>query len=148
MPAHTLHKRIGDLLRETFSDNIPILDSACGDDQHIPLFIDEKSRETQYCQVDALSLSDEKDYVRVIIEIEETDRNPVKLFGKLFASTFSKYYIPENAIKPIRISDDFHFIQIVRNYKKAVNGVNAMGKTSPEKLLQLENLRESIKQIL
>ena len=77
--------------------------------------------------MDGIFLNDKKDQVRVIIEIEETGREPLKLFGKLFATAFSNNYIPENTNTPIKISDDFWFIQIVRNYKTPVNGVNAMG---------------------
>jgi len=141
--VHTLHKKIGDLLKKAFPENPPVLDAACDEDQHqhIPLFVSNKSRENQYCKVDALFLNKKKDRVRIIIEIEETERNPIKLFGKLFASNFSRYYIPKES-DPIEMDDNMLFIQIVRCYDVPTD---TMGKTSPEKLQQFKNVRDSIK---
>jgi hypothetical protein len=112
--SHTLHSKVGDILRNQIkneADGISVFcDSDCGGDQYVSLFINEKDRKNRMCLVDAMIAKDNK--VKVIIEVEESDNTPVRIFGKYLASAFSKYYIRGKDKKDI---DDKSvlFIQII-----------------------------------
>jgi len=79
--VHPLHKEIADRLDNILPSNSLVKDEACGGDQRIPLFYDkEKSRATEYCNVDMLVLKENR--VRAIIEIEESNVKPTQICGK------------------------------------------------------------------
>ena len=75
-----LHQKIGAILSDMLKDrkNVVLLrDKACGGNQHIPLFCtSEKSRETEYCNVDLMVLKNNR--VKIIIEIEESNVKPTQ----------------------------------------------------------------------
>ena len=122
MPTHNFHQTIGAVVtKETFPNCDEIVkDSACGGKQEVPLFYTEtKSNETKIAQVDLLIIQNSK--VKVIIEIEESGDLPTKVFGKFFASAFSKYYIhwtKKNV--PVSLSNSTSFIQIMDTSKKSI----------------------------
>ena len=92
---HHLHRKIGAALRNNFYNQDLILDPACDGSQNIPLFLnDDRSNETEICNVDAAIIKDGK--VKVIVEIEESTRTPTQICGKLLTSVLSKYYIHKN----------------------------------------------------
>lgn len=111
---HPLHKVIGDMIQESDFPNCTVIkDPACGGNQNIPLFCSPaKSNQTEYCNVDLLILKDNK--IRVIVEIEEADITPTKIFGKFLTSALSSYFIhrTQNDV-PIRMGDSVSFIQIL-----------------------------------
>lgn len=124
------------------SDCQLIKDDACGGTQHIPLFVSkDKSRKTEYCDVDLLVLKNGK--VRIIVEIEETNIGPTQICGKFLTSALAGYYIHETMNnKPVGMSDSVMFIQILDS--STLNGIEE--KTS--KFSQWENLEQSISHIL
>ena len=138
---HPLHKVIGDIVRESeFPDCTIIKDPACGGKQNIPLFCSSvKSNQTEYCNVDLLILKDDR--IRVIIEIEEADITPTKIFGKFLTSALSSYYIhrTQNDV-PIGMGDWVSFIQILDMSKLEVD------KTA--KFNQWEYIENSIQSIV
>lgn len=95
LSIHSLHRTIGEAVAEAILPPFEVLrDPACGGDQRIPLFSsDEKSRRTEYCNVDLLVLS--PDGIRVIVEIEEANVTPIQVCGKFFASALSRCFIHE-----------------------------------------------------
>jgi len=137
---HPLHKVIGECIDSHTLPNCKIIkDPACGGQQNVPLFCSQnKSNETEYCNVDLLILKDNK--IRVIIEIEETDITPAQICGKFLTSSLSRYFIheSENSI-PIGMSDSVSFIQILNT---------ARLKAGAAKIEQWENLEKSIMNIL
>jgi len=86
---------MGDILRDLLKDEKEIVllrDKACGGNQHIPLFCtSEKSRETEYCNVDMMILKNDK--IKVIVEIEESNVKPTQICGKLLTSALSRFFI-------------------------------------------------------
>ena len=93
---HPLHKIIGSILKHTLSDKgTVILDKACDDKSkhNIPLFLEkEKSNATEITNVDAL-YHDRNYNVKLICEIEESDRTPIRIYGKYFsAAQKAKYW--------------------------------------------------------
>ena len=134
---HPLHKVIGDMLQDSEFPNCTIIKSPeCAGDQNIPLFCsEEKSKATEYCNVDLLILRDNK--IRVIIEIEEADIKPTQICGKFLVSALSYYFIhkTQNDI-PIGMSESVAFIQILDTSKLKVD------KTS--KINQGKNIEKSI----
>jgi len=137
---HPLHKIIGECINSNEFLNCKIIkDPACGGQQNVPLFCSkDKSKETEYCNVDLLMIKDNK--IRVIIEIEETDVKPTQICGKFLTSAFSYYYIHDSENNtPIGMSDSVLFIQIL-------NTSQLKEKTS--KIKQWRNLEKSIKNIL
>ena len=133
---HPLHKIVGDLIDSHKFPNCKIIrDVACGGQQNVPLFCSQnKSNETEYCNVDLLILKDNK--IRVIIEIEETDITPAQICGKFLTSALSSYFIHESENNiPLGMSDSVSFIQIL-------NMSRLRERTA--KLDQWENLEESI----
>lgn len=137
---HPLHHAIGEIIANRgFPDRQVFRDPACGGAQHIPLFISaSKSRRTQYCNVDLLIL--QRNLVRVVIEIEETDIKPTQVCGKFLTSALSSHFIHEvQGNTPIGMGSSVVFIQIVDASKL---------KDRTAKLLQFENLEKSIQGIL
>lgn len=136
---HPLHLKIGDIFQEVFSDSL-VKDTACGGDQHIPLFVStEKSRKTEYCNVDLLVLKDST--VQVIVEIEESNIKPSQVTGKFLSPALSKYYIHRKTqYNPVRMAEDVTFIQFVDTIKLKGD------RTS--KIDQFSNIEESINKIL
>ena len=111
--VHPLHKEIADKLESIFPPNSLVKDEACGGNQRIPLFYDkEKSRETEYCNVDLLVLKENK--IKAIIEIEESNVKPTQICGKFLTSALARYYIHENKEnEPVEMYNCVAFIQIV-----------------------------------
>jgi hypothetical protein len=137
---HPLHQKIGEMLRSASLGSCElVLDPACGGDQNIPLFVREpKSNATEYCNVDVLFLEDGR--VRGIIEIEEANILPTQMCGKLLTSALASFYHHrQHGSRPIPIQDAF-FLQVVDSSKLKGD------KTS--KLVQFENIRESIMNVL
>ena len=138
---HPLHKIIGDIVQDSEFPNCTVIkDPACGGNQNIPLFCtDTKSNETEYCNVDLLILKDDR--IRVIIEIEEADITPTKIFGKFLTSALSSYYIhrTQNDV-PIEMGNWVSFIQILDMSKLEVD------KTA--KFNQWEYIENSIQSIV
>ena len=143
--VHPLHKAIADKLRSIFPPHSLVRDEACGGDQRIPLFYDkEKSRATEYCNVDMLVLKDNR--VRAIIEIEESNVKPTQMCGKFLTSALARYYIHENKEnKPVEMYDYVAFIQIVDSSKLKKNSAKRKQwralERSIQSLLPLRNSR-------
>jgi len=136
--AHPLHKAIADRLESIFPPRSLIRDEACGGDQRIPLFYDkEKSRATEYCNVDMLVLKENR--VRAIIEIEESNVKPTQICGKFLTSALARYYIHENKEnEPVEMHDHVAFVQIVDPSKLKKNS------TKPKQWKALEKSIQSI----
>jgi len=134
--VHPLHKAIADKLRSIFPPHSLIKDEACGGDQRIPLFYDEeKSRATEYCNVDMLVLKDNR--VRAIIEIEESNVKPTQICGKFLTSALARYYIHENKEnKPVEMYDYVAFIQIVDSSKLKKNSAKRKQWRALERSIQ------------
>ena len=137
---HPLHKAIADKIGSVLPLNSLIRDEACGGDQRIPLFDDEKkSRETEYCNVDLLILKDNK--VKIIVEIEESNVKPTQICGKFLTSALSKYYIHDSKRnEPVEMANSVSFIQIVDTSK--------LVRSKTAKFNQWKALEESINRIL
>jgi len=136
-----MHETIGDI----FQDALPprhslIRDKACGGDQRLPLFYTvEKSRATEYCNVDLLILKNNK--IRIVVEIEESNVKPTQICGKFLTSALTNYYIHNSKNnEPIEMGDSVIFIQIVDTSKLVRD------KTS--KFKQWKALEESINKII
>jgi hypothetical protein len=141
--ANVFHKKVGQILQDALpvdSDLTLLLDPACGGIQHIPLFCDsKKSRASEFCNVDALVLKDDK--IKMIIEIEESNVKPTQICGKFLTSALAKYYIHESkGDKPVEMGDKVFFIQILDSSKLA------KGKT--KKVDQWKKLEASINNLV
>jgi hypothetical protein len=81
--------------------------------QNIPLFCStEKSNSTEYCNVDALILLDNK--IKVIVEIEESALGPTQIFGKFLSSAAALCYVHEaDGGQPVHKDEDVLFVQIM-----------------------------------
>jgi len=121
---HSEHKAIADIFENVLSsdDGLQsnyrlIRDEACGGNQRIPLFyVTEKSRATEYCNVDLLVLKDNR--IRMIVEIEESDVKPTQICGKLLTSALASYYIHSSRNnEPVEMGESVTFIQIVDTSK-------------------------------
>jgi len=136
---HPLHLIIGKIInRNKFPGSVIIKDPACGGNQNIPLFCEnKKSNETEYCNVDILILKNSK--IQIIIEIDESTRTPTQICGKFFTSVLSSYYIHnmENN-ENIKMNDSVTFIQVLK----------APEQTSSSRPEKWENLEKSITNIL
>ncbi len=137
---HPLHKTIADKIGNALPPHSLIRDKACSGDQRIPLFNTiQKSRKTQYCNVDLLMLKNNK--IKVIVEIEETNVKPTQICGKFLTSALANYYIhTSEKNEPIGMDDSVTFIQVVATSK--------LVKEKTSKLQQWEVLEESIKSII
>ena len=122
---HPLHEKVGELLKgfiEIKGKDFDIrLDEACEypkseeKKQQIPLFLDEKKRENNFCKVDAMLLEGKK--IAVIIEIEESKSGPTIIFGKYLTTAMSDCYM--RGKDEIKIADkSVRFIQIIDTKKR------------------------------
>jgi translation elongation factor EF-Ts len=117
-----MHRKIGDIFKTALPPDYELIrDEACGGTQRIPLFyVAEKSRKTEYCNVDLLVLKENK--IKIIVEIEESNVKPTQICGKFLTSAFSKYYIHNSANNaPIVMDSSVTFIQIVDTSKLVKN---------------------------
>ena len=145
---HPLHKVIGDTILEAELPGCMVLrDSACGGDQHLPLFCSEfKSNANQYCNADLLILGSdasdpEHEKVKVIVEIEEANVKPVQVFGKFFTCALSPYFIHERKHDaPIPMADSVLFVQILDTSK--------LKKDKTDKVNQWRNIERSIQGVI
>ena len=132
---HNLHRIIGKILTTAFSELEVFKDPACGGNKLVSLFCSKKkSGMTKYADVDIAIIKDGK--VRVIVEIEESERNPVHVFGKFLASALSSYLIKEY---PVEL-DSVLFIQIM-------DTSNLKAKRT-SKLKQFKSIEKSIQSII
>jgi hypothetical protein len=134
--VHPLHKEIADQLENILPPHSLVKDEACGGDQRIPLFYDkEKSRATEYCNVDMLVLKENR--VRALIEIEESNVKPTQICGKFLTSALAKYYIHENKEnEPVEMYDHVAFIQIVDTSKLKKNSAKPKQWKALERSIQ------------
>ena len=140
---HSFHELIGDIISENITGKtIRVLkDPACEPKGHVlPLFYSKgKPREEVFANVDLLVLK--KNEIKVIIEIEESNFEPIHIFGKFFAAAFCSFYSHYTEDKDfIEMADSVLFVQITdtENIK--------IGKT--QKIKQWENIKKSIKEII
>lgn len=140
---HLLHKKIAKCVEEVAGSNFKVVkDVACCGSQRIPLFCDEvRSRDNWLCDVDILIVSDEK--VKVIFEIEESNKMPTKICGKFITSALSKYYIHDAENNAIAMDKKVTLIQIVDTKSN-----NKSGEISPQKKEQLKNIEKAIKNVI
>jgi len=133
---HPLHKEVADKLESIFPPNSLVKDEACGGNQRIPLFYDkEKSRETEYCNVDLLVLKENK--IKAIIEIEESNVKPTQICGKFLTSALARYYIHENKEnEPVEMYNYVAFIQIVDTSKLKKNSAKPKQWKALERSIQ------------
>ena len=139
--AHPLHIAVCKLFEDSISSDCQLIrDEDCGGTQHIPLFVSEnKSRKTEYCNVDLLVLK--KGKIKIIVEIEESNLKPTQVCGKYLTSALSRYYIQESeGNKRIEMDDEVTFIQIM--------DVASLDEERTKKFRQWMNLRESIRATL
>ncbi len=132
---------VAKLFEDSISSDCQLIrDEDCGGTQHIPLFVSEnKSRKTEYCNVDLLVLK--KGKIKIIVEIEETKIGPTQICGKFLTSALARYFIHETMKdKLVGMHDSVTFIQILDSSKLKAE------RTS--KFTQGENLERSINNIL
>ena len=138
---HPLHKVIGEIIQESEFPNCTVIkDLACGGKQNISLFcIDKKSNKTEYCNLDLLILKDNR--IRVIVEIEESDITPTKIFGKFLTSALSSHFIhrTQNDV-PVGMGNSVSFIQIL--------DTSRLKEDKTAKLGQWQYIENSIKSIV
>jgi len=137
---HELHKAVGIGIAEADLLGCTVVrDRACGGNQNIPLFsCDEKSRKTEYCDVDLLIVKGNK--VRVIVEIEEANITPIQICGKLLASALSSYFIHEEWSTPVEMGDSVLFIQVL--------GTSRLKLDKTSKMEQCARIEKSIRGVL
>lgn len=118
---HNLHQQVGLELSKLNSENVRvILDRACMNESsdieihNIPLFLNNKSSETELCNVDALIIKEGK--VCVIIEIDESKTNPTQICGKYLTSAISNLYQYSNDAIEISIGTVL-FVQFIDSTK-------------------------------
>ena len=127
MPGHTYHEKIGDMVTSIIKNDdrtYCILSNDCsrknreGGYHALPIFrIKGDGYGLKYARADLLIVHDGK--ITAQIEIEEQDRSPTKLFGKILVSAHCTFYQYKSGSDPrekgpIPFSDHFKFIQIVR----------------------------------
>ncbi|HBL22855.1 MAG TPA: hypothetical protein DDZ40_01910 [Deltaproteobacteria bacterium] len=146
---HPLHEKIGEALTEIINGAADskiklVLDPACGGKQNLPIFSTAfKSNPTEYCNVDALVLSDEQ--VKIIIEIEEANIKPTQICGKYLTSALGRYFIHVNNEKgqqknqQVGMSEKVSFIQVLDGSKL---------ERQSKKPDQFRNIEKSIQDIL
>jgi len=135
-----LHKIIADKIESFLPPHSLIRDEACGGRQRIPLFnTAQKSRKTEYCNVDLLVLKQNK--IKMIVEIEESNVKPTQICGKFLTSALANYYIhTSEKNEPIGMDDSVTFIQIVATSK--------LVKEKTSKPQQWKLLEESINSVI
>ena len=141
LPGYSLHRTIGEAVVEAVFPPFEVLrDPACGGDQRIPLFSSyEKSRRTEYCNVDLLVLS--ADAIKIIVEIEETSITPIQVCGKFFATALSRCFIHERKKNTrIGMSGSVLFIQVL--------DTSRLNKEKTSKIQQWCNIERSIQDVI
>ena len=141
---HQKHMKIGSIISRAFGEQA-IFDYACSGGssrkQQIPLFADrKKATDTRMCNVDIALING--NYVKVIIEIEESGIIPTKICGKFLTSSFSKYLFHYSLGEGPKEIKNCLFIQILNDeglkpktkkrsqgeiIKKKINGLSDMG---------------------
>ena len=145
---HPLHELVGEAVAGAELVGYTVLrDTACGGDQHLPLFCSElKSFATQFCNVDLVILGpsppgDGYDKVKVVLEIEEANVKPVQVFGKFFSCALSSYFIHEIANNaPVPMADSVLFVQILDTSK--------LKKDRTAKMEQWRNIERTIQGVI
>ncbi|HOO03293.1 MAG TPA: hypothetical protein PLJ11_01050 [Methanomassiliicoccales archaeon] len=128
MPGHAFHEKIGDIVTSIVNKDDErtycLLSDDCsrkdreGGYHALKIFgNDEDGNSMEYARADLLIVHD--GLIVGQVEIEEEDRSPTKLFGKIISSAHSTYYEYKSGLAPkekgpIKFSDRFKFIQIVR----------------------------------
>jgi hypothetical protein len=137
---HPLHRTIADKIESILPPHSLIRDEACGGSQRIPLFnTAQKSRKTEYCNVDLLVLKGNR--IKMIVEIEESNVKPTQICGKFLTSALANYYVhTSEKNEPIGMDDSVAFIQIVDTSK--------LVKEKTSKPMQWKVLEESISSII
>lgn len=124
MNDHPLHEKIYSIVEPFDGKNNNTVhvyaDHACsGKEGRVSLFLEPtKKRENHICDVDSLIVRGDK--IKIILEIEESGRQPVRIFGKVLASAIATHFCPPekplpDGISKDRISKDKNvlFIQII-----------------------------------
>jgi len=143
---HPLHIIITQYVEKHISDLLDskvklVKDQACGGNQQIPLFLSqEKSRKTELCKVDLAIIQENE--LKTIIEID-TKIIPTQICGKFLTSALASYYIHRKENKPIPISDNAVFIQILDS-----EFGNIMEKEKTAKIEQGENIEANIQDLV
>ena len=141
--THPLHKALGEYILNCkypeckiilSPECIPNIQSKNILNQNIPFFIgsvNDKSNATELCNVDLVILKN--DEIKVIIEIEESDRTPVRTAGKFLISVLSDYYADKGG-KAFNMSNKLLFIQILKSYKNPRSSKETQGKNLKEQI--------------
>jgi hypothetical protein len=114
--AHPLHDLIGNILwnDEFLNENGYEVerDSACGGDHNVSMFCSPIIRsDVHFSDADLLITKGNK--IRVIMEIEESNINPVHIMGKFLGNALSPYHFYVNGTKNISCTQDSTlFIQV------------------------------------
>lgn len=131
MNDHPLHEKIYSIVEPFDGKNNNTVhvyaDHACsGKEGRVSLFLEPtknrenhicleptKKRENHICDVDSLIVRGDK--IKIILEIEESGRQPVRIFGKVLASAIATHFCPPEKPLPDGISKDKNvlFIQII-----------------------------------
>jgi hypothetical protein len=111
--AHAFHQVIGGLMDRLHLPGCRVLKAAeCGGEHNLPLFYTaHKSNATEFCDVDILVLMSGR--IRVIVEIEEVERSPGKLFGKFAVPAVCWGYIYGPSGEDAPMGDRVVFVQMV-----------------------------------
>jgi len=92
--SHLLHKKVADCVESLISQNPDlsiIKDPACGGSNNIPFFLSEDAHnDTEITNVDFIVVKAGK--IRLVCEIEESDKTPIRTFGKVFTVVGASYY--------------------------------------------------------
>jgi hypothetical protein len=131
---HPLHILIGNIiLGAAMSGCEVILGKDCGGDQNIQLLCSsEAEMATRFCSVDAIILKNGQ--VITIIEIEESDKRPVALCGKVLVSALAANFNHQGTRYPIAAHASF--VQVIDTRKL---------KRNSSKLAQCWHLAELIR---
>lgn len=138
---HQLHERIGTLIHNFLNSEFPdckiVKSPECQKENKkgnkLSLYCSkEKGNATKYCDVDLLILKG--DTIKVIVEIEESDITPIRIFGKFLASALSSYS------KSNEMDTSVTFIQILDTSSFAK-------KENSSKPNQFEKIKKSIQGI-
>lgn len=139
--SHPLHVEVATFLK---SIALPVnyrlvLAPECGGTHNLPLFSSEqKSNDTEYCNVDVLVVKDAK--VCFLLEIEESGLMPTKVCGKFLTSALSSHFIHDalnNTATPM--DSKITFVQVMDAKKLELH---------TKKISQGQLLEDSIKAIL
>lgn len=134
-----LHRELGNIVNSMNLQNF-FMDPDCGGSYSIPLYYEDSSGRVEYSNVDMLIYKDNE--IKLIIEIEETGRNPIKIFGKFFASAFAQYYMV--ASERINMGNSITFIQIL----SSSFGKNREKSVTKRKIHQWNSVGDIIKRMI